>query len=66
LTLGYQDAQVTALQQRLTALGVYSGPVTGYYGALTEQAVIKYQAAHGLSQTGAVGPATRTALNAGQ
>jgi hypothetical protein len=42
LTLGSQDAQVTALQNRLAALGFYSGPVTGYYGALTEAAVMKY------------------------
>ena len=65
LTAGSQDAEVTALQNRLTALGFYSGPVTGYYGALTEAAVVKYQTAHSIAATGYVGPSTRTALNAG-
>jgi len=65
LTVGSQNAQVTALQQKLAALGFYTGSVTGYYGSATEQAVKKYQTAHGISMTGSVGPATRTALNAG-
>ena len=65
LTLGSQDAQVTALQQQLTALGFYSGPITGYYGSLTEAAVVKYQTAHGIAGTGSLGPGMRTALNAG-
>lgn len=65
LTVGSEDAQVTQLQQRLTTLGFYSGPITGYYGSLTEQAVIKYQAAHSITETGDVGPSTRAALNAG-
>jgi hypothetical protein len=65
LTIGSQDAQVTALQERLTALGFYSGDITGYYGSQTEAAVVKYQNAHGFSATGSVGPATRAALNAG-
>jgi putative peptidoglycan binding protein len=65
LTLGSQDAQVTALQNRLAALGFYSGPVTGYYGSLTQSAVMKYQTAHGISATGSLGPSTRAALNTG-
>lgn len=65
LTVGSQDAQVTALQNRLAALGFYSGPITGYYGTLTEQAVSQYQTAHGITATGYTGPSTRTALNAG-
>ena len=65
LNLGSQNADVTALQERLTSEGVYSGPVTGYYGALTEAAVKKYQGLHGLSQLGNVGPATRALLNSG-
>jgi hypothetical protein len=66
LTLGSQDAQVTALQQRLTQLGFYSGPVTSYFGSLTESAVMKYQTAHNLTATGSVGPTTRADLNAGE
>jgi peptidoglycan hydrolase-like protein with peptidoglycan-binding domain len=65
LAVGSEDTQVTALQERLTALGFYSGPVTGYYGTLTEQAVAKYQTAHGIAATGYTGPSTRASLNAG-
>lgn len=65
LTLGTQDAQVTALQERLVSLGFLSGAPTGYYGSLTQAAVSKYQTAHGLTATGSVGPGTRAALNAG-
>jgi hypothetical protein len=66
LSVGSQDAQVTALQQRLTADGLYSGPITGFYGTLTEAAVEKFQSAHGIAVKGYVGPSTRTALNAGE
>lgn len=65
LAIGSQDVQVTALQNKLSSLGFYSGPVTGYYGALTASAVTKYQTAHGIQTTGEVGPGTRAALNAG-
>ncbi len=63
LNVGSKGADVNELQKRLTAEGVYSGPVTGYYGSLTQTAVKKYQAKYGLSQLGNVGPATRAALN---
>jgi len=66
LSVGSQDAQVTALQQQLTAEGFYSGPITGYFGTLTEVAVGKFQAAHGIAAKGYVGPSTRAALNAGE
>ena len=62
---GSTGSQVTALQQRLKALGVYSGPVTGTFGPLTKAAVKAYQLAHGLSQVGVVGPSTRALLNQG-
>jgi putative peptidoglycan binding protein len=65
LEVGSTGAQVTALQNRLTALGVYSGPITGTFGGQTEAAVKKYQAKHGVNQLGAVGPATRALLNQG-
>ena len=47
LSVGSQDAQVTALQKQLTTDGLYSGPITGYFGTLTEVAVGKFQAAMG-------------------
>jgi len=63
LDIGDEGPEVTALQNRLTADGYYSGPVTGYYGSLTEAAVKRFQAANGITAQGNVGPATRAALN---
>ncbi len=63
LGLGSSGAEVSALQNKLASLGLYAGPVTGYYGALTQAAVKKFQAAHGLDTFGYVGPGTRAALN---
>jgi hypothetical protein len=66
LSIGSQGAQVTALQQLLTKDGFYTGPITGYYGLLTESAVKKFQSAHGIDAKGYVGPSTRVALNIGE
>ncbi|MDE2040825.1 MAG: peptidoglycan-binding protein [Patescibacteria group bacterium] len=63
--LGVADPDVTALQQRLTSDGLYSGPITGYFGNQTRAAVILYQEKHGLSPLGVVGPSTRALLNQG-
>lgn len=65
LTYGSTGDAVTALQEQLTKDGIYTGPVTGYYGDLTTAAVKTFQSDHGISSVGYVGPATRTALNAG-
>ena len=51
---------MTQLQKRLTALGFYSGPITGTFGPLTEAAVKKLQKAHGLTQAGYVTITRRT------
>jgi len=40
--------------------------VKGLFGSLTEDAVMKYQKAHHISQTGIVGPLTRAAITAEQ
>ncbi|MBM3257491.1 MAG: peptidoglycan-binding protein [Candidatus Liptonbacteria bacterium] len=64
LSIGSKGEDVTALQQRLTAEGYYSEEVTGFFGSLTKQAVIKYQKAKGLTQSGTVDASTRAALNA--
>lgn len=66
LGVGSQNAQVTELQEYLTQKGFYTGPITGYFGTLTENAVAAYQSAHGISSVGYVGPSTRAALNAGE
>lgn len=66
LALEDTGADVTALQNRLTREGVYSGPITGYFGQLTEAGVKAYQAKMGISNTGNVGPQTMAALNNGE
>jgi ferredoxin len=66
LNAGSEGSEVTALQQYLTQKGFYSGPITGYFGSLTEAAVAKYQSAHAIDPLGYVGPSTRAALNAGE
>lgn len=63
LAVGSSGGGVTALQQKLTALGFYGGPVTGYFGNLTAAAVKAFQKSVGLEQVGYVGPGTRAALN---
>ncbi len=65
LSLGSTGSQVKALQQRLKDDGLYTGPITGTFGSLTEVAVKKYQAKHSLEQLGIIGPGTRTLLNKG-
>jgi hypothetical protein len=61
--LNSNGTEVTELQKRLTAFGIYSGPINGNFGPQTEAAVKKYQAARGITQAGYVGPSTRSALN---
>jgi len=63
LSLGSQGLAVTALQQRLTAEGDFSGQITGYFGAQTEAALKKFQTAHSLEAVGITGPQTRALLN---
>ena len=60
---GVADPDVTALQKLLAAKGLYSGPITGYFGPLTKVAVQTYQKKNGLKQLGVVGPSTRVLLN---
>ena len=63
LRFGMTDPDVTQLQNRLTAEGLYTGPITGYYGNLTVTAVKAYQTKYGLTPLGSVGPGTRDELN---
>lgn len=64
LKKGARGAEVTALQEQLKALaGIYpEGLVTGYFGTLTEKAVMRLQAQYSLEQVGFVGPRTRELL----
>ena len=63
--IGVSNPEVVALQKRLKADGLYSGPITGYFGTQTKSAVQKYQRKNKLSPIGSVGPATRALLNKG-
>jgi peptidoglycan hydrolase-like protein with peptidoglycan-binding domain/tetratricopeptide (TPR) repeat protein len=56
------SSAVRDLQRRLTGLGYAPGAIDGRYGPLTEQAVRRFQAAHGLIVDGIDGPVTRSAL----
>lgn len=53
---------VRTLQRRLAGLGYAPGPIDGRYGPLTERAVRRFQATHGLIVDGIDGPVTRAAL----
>jgi peptidoglycan hydrolase-like protein with peptidoglycan-binding domain len=50
------------VQRKLRELNFYNGPINGFYDPLTEQAVIRFQRANRLTQTGVVGPTTQTYL----
>ena len=53
---------VTELQQRLLDLGYYNGEITGFYGSMTQEAVMRFQRDKGLAADGVVGSATAEAL----
>jgi hypothetical protein len=64
LSRGLSGEAVTELQRILIALGYLDiEEPTGYFGPLTETAVIAYQEANGLEGVGIVGPLTRALLN---
>ena len=60
LTYGDDGDAVKAMQKRLKELGFYTKSVDGDYGSTTKAAVIAFQAANGLSDTG---KATEATLN---
>ena len=60
---GNSDPDVVALQKRLTDDGVYSGPITGYFGPLTKAGLQAFQKKNGLDPVGVLGPQTRALLN---
>lgn len=62
LTVGSTGAQVVTLQQALVSGGYLvmpQGVAMGYFGPLTKEAVMKWQAASGISATGYFGPLSR-------
>lgn len=53
LILGNKGDDVSELQKLLKEAGVYpEGLITGYFGPLTKQAILRFEAKHGLSQDG--------------
>jgi hypothetical protein len=66
LTVGSTGADVTALQNVLVSGGyLASGLNTGYFGALTQAAVSKWQVASGITPaSGYFGPISRAKINA--
>ena len=65
LAKGMTGSEVSALQSFLAKdSSIYpEGLVTGFFGPLTEAAVIRYQTAHGISPVGRVGPITLASIN---
>lgn len=65
-TASAASIDIRYLQEFLAYKGpsIYAdGRITGNYGTLTEQAVKNFQRSKGISQTGTVGPLTRSAIN---
>ena len=58
-----RNGHVTRLQKALKALGFFTESTTGYFGGATEEAVIAYQRARGLTADGIAGRATLRAIN---
>ncbi|MFA6006309.1 MAG: peptidoglycan-binding protein [Candidatus Paceibacterota bacterium] len=65
LSVGSTGSEVIELQTFLASdSSIYpEGLITGTFGSLTRAAVVRYQAANGISQTGTVGPITRASIN---
>lgn len=62
LKLGSSGEKVTKLQNRLTELGFYDGPVTGYFGEATEEAYKAFQTAAGVTVDGISGESDQDIL----
>ncbi|HEY9653396.1 MAG TPA: peptidoglycan-binding protein, partial [Coleofasciculaceae cyanobacterium] len=62
LQKGDRSTQVSTLQKKLQAAGYFNGPITGYYGSLTQGAVMKFQAAKGLTTNGIADSSTLNAI----
>jgi peptidoglycan hydrolase-like protein with peptidoglycan-binding domain len=64
LRAGAEGPEVQALQTTLESLGYWLGGPDGHYAHLTQQAVLAFQKANGLSRDGIAGPQTLAALAA--
>ncbi|MEY4372030.1 MAG: hypothetical protein RL219_799 [Actinomycetota bacterium] len=64
LKVGDTGPSVTALQERLAALGYRPGDTDGRFGAATQSAVVAFQKHEGLGRDGVVGPEVQARLQA--
>ncbi len=62
IKIGDQDEYVTQLQNKLAVLGYFEAGSTGYFGTVTQQAVIDYQNANDLVVDGKAGPETLASI----
>ncbi len=62
MRVGDSGFEVRRIQRRLRALNYYRGPVNGLFDRRTEDAVVRFQQANGITQTGIVGPTTQSYL----
>ena len=66
LSVGSHGTDVETLQKFLENKGyltIPEGQSRGYFGAITKKALMKYQKANGITQTGTFGPRTRQAYS---
>ncbi len=61
---GSRGKEVSELQKRLIDEKYMTGPITGFFGSKTFNAVLLFQKENGISSVGFVGPLTRAVLNA--
>ena len=62
LSYGTKGENVRVLQAGLKRAGFFKGPITGYYGPKTKQAVMRFQKSKGLSIDGVAGTETQKIL----
>ena len=62
LQYGSKSDKVSKIQSRLKSWGYFSGPVTGYYGTQTTEAIKKFQKKHGLPESGQADDKTLTLI----
>jgi peptidoglycan hydrolase-like protein with peptidoglycan-binding domain len=63
LAVGMSGSDVSAIQQKLKNLGLYTqSEITGYFGPVTEEAVKAFQGANGIKPDGVVGKQTKDKL----
>lgn len=62
LSIGSRGDAVSSVQQELLERGYFNHSVTGYYGYITQSAVIEFQKDNNIRVDGIVGPETRGKL----